>query len=131
MKNTNKKILYALVVAYKNGIINRFPLRKWLDKQQIFKNIFKYSAFSLAFLLVMWLIQNGSIYLPEKTFVGHYAIDTDRLYISALIFPFLISLYKLIHYVMDTIYVHQTMKRYLYCPDDIRVLDRVTFKVKL
>lgn len=132
MHRTNRKILYALIVAYKNGIINKKPLKKWTDRNYIFQTIIKYVVYIILFSYIMILTSEGYLIdLNAKIEISNLLIDTYRLLNVVFLLPVLLSAVRVLKYVNDTFYVHRTMKRYAYCPDDIEALDRITFKVKM
>lgn len=131
MVRSNKKVLYALIVAYKNGLINLRPLKRWVDKQYIFQYVLKYFIYSIVFLYLLILLNEGNIIdLNMTTIIGHYQLETYRIFNGMLIIPLIISLYKIGYYLDKVIYVQKMMKSYSYSEGDIEVLDRVTFKVK-
>lgn len=132
MYRTNKKILYALIVAYKNGIINRKPLQKWIDKKYIYQIIVKYMTYIIIFAHLMILLNEGFLFeLDSVIRMGHYHIEAYRILNVAFGIPILISLYKVVDYIQKMLYVNRTMKQYSYQPNDIVALDKVTFKVKM
>lgn len=132
MHRTNKKILYALVVAYKNGIINKKTLMKWTDRNKVFRTIMKYVVYMILFSHLIILTSEGYIVsLDTKIQVSSLLIEAYRLLNVVLIIPVILSTVRVYRYVNNVFYVHRTMKQYCYCPDDIEALDRITYKIKM
>jgi hypothetical protein len=131
MRVYDKKVLFALVVAYKNGIIKRTPLKRWIERKIIIKNLLKYVALIVSFLHVIIMINEGYIIdLEQNVRVGGGIVDAYRLYNVILVIPMLISLYKLVTYIQKITFVNRTMANYKYDEGHISALDKVTFKIK-
>src|SRR5690554_4648771 len=100
MNRESKRILYALVVAYKHGIINRSPLNKYIDKGRVFKKFIKYMVYLVAFIHVFVLVNEGFLVdLTQMTILGSYQIETYRLYNGFLILPMFICGVKLFNHL--------------------------------
>jgi hypothetical protein len=132
MQRYNNKVLFALVVAYKNGIINKNPLKRWIDRRVIVTTILKYTIFIIAFGHLLVMLNEGLlINLEDRIIVNGMIFDVYRLYTVLFLFPMFISTYKLVLYVKRMIFVNRSMSRYTYGDNHIQVLDKVTFKVKM
>ena len=131
MRVYDKKFLYALVVAYKNGIIKKAPLKRWTNQTIIFKNLLKYVVLIVSFSHVLIMINEGYIIdLERHVRIGGSIIDAYRLYNVIIVIPIVISTYKLVSYIQKTVYVNRIMTNYQFTESDITTLDRVTFKIK-
>lgn len=132
MHRESKPILYALIVAYKNGIINKKPLKKWTDRQRVFKIIIKYVTYIVLFSHLIILTNEGLIIdLDKKLHVFNYLIDAYRLLNVIFLLPILLSAIKVFQYINRVYYVWRMMKTYRYQPNDIQAIDRITYKIKI
>lgn len=132
MRKYNRRILTALVVAYKKGIINRKPLNKWLNFNQIFYRSMKYFSYFILFYFI-FVILDQKIYsyfnLDQSIYIGSYIIQKSRI-ISGLIIGILaLTLYRLGKYYMQVYIVQKAMKEYKTTEGDVEKLNNVTFKI--
>jgi len=132
MRKYNRRILTALVVAYKKGIINRKPLNKWLDFSHIFYRSMKYISYLILFSFI-FLILDQKIYnyfnLNQNVYIGGNIIQKSRI-ISGLIIGILaFNLYRLGKYYMEVYIVKKAMKEYKVTENDVEKLNSVTFKI--
>jgi hypothetical protein len=132
MKRYNNKVLYALVVAYKNGIINKNPLKRWTDRKVIVSTLLKYTILMISFgHLIIMLNEGLMIDLEEQIIINGIIFDVYRLYNVLFLFPIIVCTYKLIMYLKRMFFVNRALSRYTYEENHIQVLDKVTFKVKM
>ena len=132
MNRESKPILYALVVAYKNGIINKKPLLKWTDPKRIIQRIMKYMGYIILFSTLILLTNEGYLIdLDEKVAIGNYLIDAYRLLNVLFFLPIILSFANIWRFMSRVSFVLRALKTYRYHPDDIEALDRITFKIKV
>lgn len=132
MNRESKPILYALVVAYKNGIINKKPLLKWTDPKRIIQRIMKYMGYIILFSTLILLTNEGYLIdLDEKVAIGNYLIDAYRLLNVLFFLPIVLSFANIWRFMSRVSFVLRALKTYRYHPDDIEALDRITYKIKV
>lgn len=132
MNRESKPILYALVVAYKNGIINKKPLLKWTDPKRIIQRIMKYMGYIILFSTLIFLTNEGYLIdLDEKVAIGNYLIDAYRLLNVLFFLPIVLSFANIWRFMSRVSFVLRALKTYRYHPDDIEALDRITYKIKV
>lgn len=132
MNRESKPILYALVVAYKNGIINKKPLLKWTDPKRIIQRIMKYMGYIILFSTLILLTNEGYLIdLDEKVAIGNYLIDAYRLLNVLFFLPIILSFANIWRFMSRVSFVLRALKTYRYHPDDIEALDRITYKIKV
>lgn len=130
MRKYDKKVLRALVVAYKNGLINKKPLLKWTDKKEIFNYVMKYSIFIIVLLFALILNNQGYIVnLNEQTIIKGFIFNSYRINNVLIVIPILLCSFKVINYINKMIFVKKSIEQYKYNTQDIKVIDKVTFKI--
>jgi hypothetical protein len=132
MRKYDSKILKALVIAYKNGIINIKPLSKWVNKKNIFNNIIKYISM-LIICSFTFLIFNDSKtnFLDDSIIIQGYIINKSRLVSGIVILLVSFVFYQLIKYIWQVYLVKRFMKSYTFTNNDITILDKVTYKIQV
>ncbi len=134
MRKYNRRILTALVVAYKRGIINRKPLNKWLNLNQVLTNSMKYISylvlFSVIFVILDQHIFNYEI-LNQNVYIGGYIIAKSRILSGIIIGILAFNLYRLGKYLMQVYFVKKAMKVYKTSDGDVEKLNNVTFKIHI
>ncbi|HEY8365377.1 MAG TPA: hypothetical protein VIK84_07360 [Haloplasmataceae bacterium] len=133
MRKYNRRILLALVVAYKRGIINIKPLNKWLKSEEILYQILKYVTYivliSTLFILIEFKLLG--INFDSNIYVGYYFIPKSNLILGLLIGILVFNLYKLGKYLIQVIIVKKAMKEYKISDNDVEMVNRVTFKINV
>lgn len=134
MRKYNRRILTALVVAYKKGIINRKPLNRWLNFKEVFYSLIKYISYLTLFTILFIIIERDvfdGFALDEYVFIGNYFIKKSRI-ISGIILGILaLNLFKLINYLIQVHIVRKAMKKYKSTDNNVEILNRVTFKINV
>ncbi len=134
MRKYNRRILTALVVAYKKGIINRKPLNRWLSFKQIFNQSLKYFIYLSLFTFLFLMLDNqifSDMNLQENIYIGGLFIQKSRI-ISGIIMGFLaLNLYQLGKYYIQVYIVKRLMKNYKTTDNDVEILNKVTFKINV
>lgn len=132
MRKYNRRILTALVVAYKKGIINKKPLNRWLNFNEIFYRSIKYISY-LVLLSFIFVILDQKLYnyfhLNEVVYIGDYIIQKSRI-VSGIILGILVfNLHRLVKYYMQVHIVKKAMREYTTTQNDVEKLDSITFKI--
>lgn len=134
MRKYNRRILTALVVAYKKGIINKKPLNRWLNFKEIVYRLIKYVSYITLFIILFIIIDKkifNHFFLTDYVYIGNYFVERSRI-ISGIILGILaINLYKLLKYLLQVHTVKRAMKRYKSTDNDVEILNRVTFKINV
>jgi|GEM_PF-1096790 len=132
MRKYNRKILTALVMAYKKGLINIKPLQRWISIKQNLYHIVKYLIYIALFVLVILLIEFNflpDLQLDKYIYLGKIFISRARI-IKGIVYGFIgLNLYQLGKYVTQVYYVRWAMKHYDMNANNIEILNRVTFKI--
>ncbi len=134
MRKYNRRILTALVVAYKKGIINRKPLNRWLKFNEVFYRSMKYIAYIILFTFI-FIILDQKIYqyfnLDENLYIGGRIIQKSRFISGFIIGVIAFNLYRLYKYISQVYTVKKAMKKYKTTDDDVEILDKITFKINV
>lgn len=132
MRKYNRRILTALVVAYKKGIINRKPLNKWLDFNEIIYRTMKYFSYFILFTLI-FLIFDQRIYsyfnLDQSVYIGKYIVQKSRIISGLIIGVLIFNFYRLGKYYLQVYIVKKAMKEYKTTEGDVEIINNVTFKI--
>ncbi len=134
MRKYNRRILTALVVAYKKGIINRKPLNKWLNFNQVLYRILKYISYLVLFSL-LFLILEGNIFnglgLDGTVIIKGYIIEKSRIISGFVIGVLTFIIYRLGKYLYQVHVVKKAMKIYKTKDGDVEKLNSITFKINV
>src|SRR5690554_2379415 len=104
MRKYNRRILTALVVAYKKGIINKKPLYRWLNLKEILYRLFKYLSYLILFTILFIIIEKGLFNyfsLDERVYIGNYFIEKSRIVSGVIIGIFAVNVFKLSKYIIQ------------------------------
>ncbi|QVK17798.1 hypothetical protein KHQ81_13255 [Mycoplasmatota bacterium] len=129
MRKYNRRILTALVVAYKKGIINRKPLNKWLDFSEIYYHTMKYVSYFIIFSFIFVILDDKINRYDESIYFGKYFIQESKILSGLIIGIIAFNLYRLIKYYIQVYTVIKAMKQYKATEDDVEILNKVTFKI--
>lgn len=128
MRKYNKKILKALVIAYKKGLINKKPLEKWTSRKEISYNLTKYLIYIISFIFIFFVF-NKTVEINDVMNIFGYAISKSRL-ISGISVGFLsIVCYKLFKYLYYVYTVYKAIKNFNFNDGNVEILNKVTFKI--
>ncbi|MDF2699135.1 MAG: hypothetical protein K0Q49_691 [Haloplasmataceae bacterium] len=132
MRKYNKKILTALVVAYKKGIINRKPLNRWLNIDKIFNRIIKYLCYLVLYLFLFLIFDSKAfIYfkMDETVIISGYIIEKSKIVSGFVLGIMALNFYKLIVYLNQVFIVKKAMKIYNGEEFNIEQLNNITYKI--
>lgn len=132
MRKYNRKILTALVMAYKKGLINIKPLNRWISIKQNLYHILKYFIYIALFVLMILLIEFNllpDLHLDSNIYLGKIFISRARI-IKGINYGFIVlNLYQLSKYLLQVYYVRWTMRHYDMNSNNIEILNRVTYRI--
>jgi hypothetical protein len=134
MRKYNRRILTALVVAYKKGIINRKPLNRWLNFKEIFYRSAKYIIYLALFSIMFVIIEKGFLNyftLDERVYIGNYYIQKSRIFSGLIIGILAFNIYQLSKYLHQVITVKRAMRKYKATDNNVEILNSVTYKIKV
>lgn len=134
MRKYNRRILTALVVAYKKGIINKKPLNRWLNFKEISYRLIKYLSYIILFTALFIVIDRkifNHYLLNEYVYIGNYFIERSRIISGIIIGILALNLYKLYKYLSQIYIVKKAMKKYKSTDDNVEILNSVTFKINV
>jgi hypothetical protein len=129
MRKYDSKVLRALVIAYKNGIINKGPLGRWLNNKKVINNVVRYVAGITVFAYLFTLFATNKI-MSKTIFINGFMVNRSRILAGLTILLISVLLYKLVKYSWQVYYVNKMMKKYRFNDGDIKILDQVTFKIQ-
>lgn len=132
MRKYNRRILTALVVAYKKGIINRKPLNKWLNFSQILYRTLKYIAYLILFSFIFIILDRNmfeDLNIDGIVIINGFIIEKSRI-LSGFVIGFLsFIIYRLGKYLYQVYIVKKAMKIYKTQDGDVEKLNSITFKI--
>ncbi|ERJ10886.1 hypothetical protein [Haloplasma contractile] len=134
MRKYNKKILTALVVAYKKGIINKAPLRKWMDNRKVVTKAHKFLTLMGIFMFVFIML---NVY-ADKHYTLNYSVMLFGRAVnkfSLMSIPFaagvIYQLYNLVLYLYHVYFVRKTFNKYKKVNFNLSQLDNITYKIQI
>ena len=134
MRKYDRRILTALVIAYKKGIINKKPLKRWTNQDEIFSKVLRYCLALAVFAFAFILFHRNLVTIFEmdtKVYFYGNAILKSKI-VSGLILGIIsINFYFLGKYIYQIFFVRKALKRYSSEDFNVEKLNNVTFKIHM